>query len=61
MPPFHRTHPRFDRIQPSRASRPRLVSLRRLIELDDEPGGERLLFDPIDDRDRQCYARRSNS
>jgi hypothetical protein len=60
MPPLHRTTYRFDRMQTSRAIRARLASLRRLIELDDEPGGDRLLFDPIDDRDRQCYAHRPN-
>ncbi len=60
MPPFYRTPHLVDRVQISRATRARLATLRHLIEQDDEPGGERLLFDPIDDRDRQCHVRRSS-
>jgi hypothetical protein len=59
MPPLHRAQPVFDRVQTSRATRARIRPTRRLIELDDEPGGDRPLFDPIDDRDRQCHARRA--
>jgi hypothetical protein len=33
--------------------------VRRFVEDDDDTGGDRLLFDPIDDRDRQCHSHRS--
>jgi hypothetical protein len=36
----------------------RIGPLRRFIDEDDDTGGERLLFDPIDDRDRQGHLRR---
>jgi hypothetical protein len=58
MPPLHRTQHLFETARTSRGQRPRVLPARRLIELDDEAAGDRHLFDPIDDRDRQCYARR---
>ena len=58
MSPFHRLQRASRGIATSAVTWRRTGPVSRFIEEDDDTAGDRLLFDPIDDRDRQCRIRR---